>query len=400
MNIRASHASETLPEALSSSTIFLLATAAGLSVANIYAAQPLLDAMASDFQLPLATVGAIIAFTQLGYALGLILLVPLGDLLQPRRLILCQFTLSAFALVALACAQSVPVLFGAMVMIGLLAVVAQSLVAFAAALARPASRGKTVGSVTSGIVIGILAARLVAGILTDMGGWRLVYATSAVLTLTVTLALHWRLPRQTLPRSGEAYAAILRSMPRLFWSDKTALLRAVLALLIFASFSTFWTALVLPLASPPFNYSHGQIGLFGLIGLIGAIAASGAGRLADRGLSRATTGAALSLLLASWGLIALLPFSLALLIFGILLLDLAVQAVHVTNQSILFERHPEARSRLVGGYMIFYSAGSALGAISATQAYANGGWSAVCLLGSAFSALALLIWAICELNRH
>jgi predicted MFS family arabinose efflux permease len=151
--------------------------------------------------------------------------------------------------------------------------------------------------------------------------------------------------------------------------------------------------LVLPLSTPPFSYSHTQIGLFGLIGMAGAIAATGAGRLADRGLGQWTTGVSLALLLASWVLIATLPASLPLFLVGIVLLDLAVQAVHVTNQSIIFGRHAEASSRLVGGYMVFYSIGSAIGAISSTMAYAQAGWGGVSVLGAGFSAIALLVWA-------
>lgn len=199
----------------------------------------------------------------------------------------------------------------------------------------------------------------------------------------------------TSPRAS-ASATELRNrkaIPALFLADQILLVRGILALLIFASFSTLWTALVLPLSSEPFHYSHTQIGLFGLAGLAGAIAATGAGRLADRGFGQRTTGVSLALLLASWGLIVLLPWSVALLLIGVVLLDLAVQAVHVTNQSIIFDRRPQARSRLVGGYMAFYSLGSAIGAIGGTMAYAHDGWIGVSAVGAAFSAAALLTWA-------
>lgn len=209
------------------------------------------------------------------------------------------------------------------------------------------------------------------------------------------------LPRQSIPESTDSYIATLRSIPVLFLRDRILLVRGLLALLIFATFSTFWTALVLPLSTPPFSYSHSQIGLFGLVGMAGALAANGAGRLADRGFGPWTSGVSLALLLASWGLIALLPVSLPLLLAGVVVLDLAVQAVHVTNQSIIFERHPEAGSRLVGGYMVFYSIGSALGAITSTMAYAQAGWSGVSMLGAAFSAAALLFWgATLHLSLH
>lgn len=379
---------------LTPSTTLIFAVAAGLSVANIYFAQPLLDSMARDFGIAPAVIGLVVTLTQVGYAMGLIFIVPLGDLVDRRRLVVGQGILSVAALAAVATARTEAVLFAGMATIGLLAVVVQVLVSFAATLATPNERGKAVGVVTSGVVIGILGARFIAGVLADVGGWRAVYLTSAALTLMMTCLL-WRvLPRNLPPDSTDSYAAALRSIPVLFLRDRVLLLRGSLAFLIFAAFSTFWTALVLPLSSPPFDYSHTQVGLFGLVGMAGAIAAAGAGRLADRGFGQWTTGISLMLLLVSWGLIVLLPISMPALLVGVVLLDLAVQAVHVTNQSVIFDRHPQARSRLVGGYMAFYSLGSAIGAIGATMAYARAGWPGVSVLGATFSMAALLAWAL------
>lgn len=374
-------------------TTLIFAVAAGLSVANIYYAQPLLDSMARDFGISPATIGLVVSLTQVGYALGLIFIVPLGDLIDRRRLIIGQGFLSVIALIAVSAARTEAILFASMAAVGLLAVVVQVLVSYAATLATPAERGKAVGMVTSGVVIGILAARSIAGVLADLGGWRSVYLTSAVFTLIMVGLLLRVLPRQLSPDSTDSYLTTLRSIPTLFLRDRVLLVRGIFALLIFASFSSFWTALVLPLSAAPFSYSHTQIGLFGLVGLAGALAASAAGSLADRGLGERTTGLSLALLLASWGLIALLPVSIPALLIGVVLLDLAVQAVHVTNQSIIFDRHPEARSRLVGGYMVFYSIGSAIGATTATVVYARAGWHGVAALGAAFSAVALLTWA-------
>ena len=378
--------------ALSRVTTLIFAAAAGLSVANIYYAQPLLDAIARDFGISPAAIGLVVTLTQLGYALGLIFIVPLGDILDRRRLVIGQGLLSIAALVAVATAKTQWVLFTGLAVMGLLAVVVQVLVAFAATLATPAERGRAVGTVTSGIVIGILAARFVAGLLADVGGWRVVYLTSAVLMAVMVGLLMRVLPRNPLPGSTDSYTETLRSIPALFLRDRVLLARGLLALLIFATFSTFWTSLVLPLSTTPFNYSHTQIGLFGLVGLAGAAAATGAGRLADRGLGQWTTVLSLTLLLLSWGLIAFLPSSIPLLLIGVVLLDLAVQAVHVTNQSIIVARHPTARSRLVGGYMVFYSIGSAMGASTATIVYAHAGWHGVSMLGAAFSAAAMLTW--------
>ncbi|GLS42804.1 MFS transporter [Methylobacterium brachythecii] len=380
------------PGGLSGITTLVFAVAAGLSVANVYYAQPLLDAMARDLGISPARVGLVVTLTQVGYGLGLIAIVPLGDLVDRRRLILGQGLLSVIALLAVTTARTEAILFAGLAAVGLLAVVVQVLVSFAATLATPDARGSAVGRVTSGVVIGILAARFVAGWLADLGGWRGVYWASAFLTLAKVGLLGRVLPKEQAPGRTEGYAATVRSIPALFVREPVLKVRGVLALLIFASFSTFWTALVLPLSVAPFSYSHTQIGLFGLVGVAGAMAATGAGRLADRGLGQWTTGVSLALLLASWAPIALLPRSISGLVVGVILLDLAVQAVHVTNQSMIVALHPEARSRLVGGYMVFYSIGSALGAIAATTAYAETGWLGVSALGAAFSAAALLVW--------
>lgn len=373
-------------------TTLIIAIAAGLSVANIYYAQPLLDALARDFGISPASVGIVVTLTQVGYGLGLIFIVPLGDLIPPYRLILAQGVLSVMALVAVATARTEAILLASLAAMGLLAVVVQVLVALAATLATPAERGKAVGTVTSGIVIGILGARFVAGLLADIGGWRAVYMTSALLTAVMLALLMRVLPHHGSAKNHEGYIAVLRSIPALFLRDGVLLVRGILAFLIFAAFSTFWTALVLPLSAAPFSYSHTQIGMFGLVGLVAAIAASVAGKLADRGLGQGVTGVSLAVLLGSWVPISFLPTSIPLLVVGVILLDLAVQAVHVTNQSIILDRHPEARNRLIGGYMVFYSFGSAIGAVSATMAYAFAGWQAVIALGAGFSAVALLIW--------
>jgi predicted MFS family arabinose efflux permease len=381
-------------DGLSNGMALIFASVCGISVANIYYAQPLLDVMGADLGIAPSAIGLVVTLTQLGYALGLIFIVPLGDLVDRRRLIICQATISGLALMVVATARSESLMLAGMAVVGLMAVVIQVLVAFAATLAVPAKRGNAIGTVTSGVVIGILAARFVAGVLADLGGWRMVYFTSAAVTFVMAGVL-WRiLPRHRTADRTENYLAILRSVPALFAAEPILLLRGLLALLIFATFSTFWTALVLPLSGQPFSLSHAVIGLFGLVGVAGALAASGAGRLADRGLGQWTTGVALTLLLASWGLIALLPISVVALVIGVVLLDLAVQAVHVTNQSIIFARFPEARSRLVGGYMVFYSIGSGLGAIASTTIYALAGWPGVSLLGAGFSAAALVIWAM------
>nr|WP_155593934.1 MFS transporter [Lysinibacillus cavernae] len=378
---------------MSRTVTLLFATACGMSVANIYFAQPLLDQLSNEFAIDHSIIGVVITITQIFYGLGLLLLVPLGDLLNQRRLIIGQMVLSTTALVLVGTASYSAVLFAGMALVGLLAVVTQTLVAFAATMASPTERGRVVGIVTSGIVIGILLARTFAGLLTDLAGWRSVYLVSAALMLIMIVIFLKVLPNVERDVKSLSYLQLIRSVFTLFIQERTLRIRSVLAMLIFADFSILWTPLVLPLSAPPLALSHTVIGAFGLVGVAGALAAAQAGKLADRGYGQKTTGIALALLLISWLFINYLEQSLLALIVGIVLLDLAVQAVHVTNQTMILPLRTEARSRLTAGYMVFYSIGGAGGSIASTQMYAHFGWQGVCWLGASISTIALLFWA-------
>jgi len=379
---------------LSPAIVLLFAIACGLSVANIYSAQPLLDTMARDLGITPAAIGIVVTLTQIGLAFGLMLIVPLGDLWDRRKLIVGQIALSAVALVV-GTAPNAVVLFGGMALVGLLAVVIQVIVAFAATLAAPAERGQTIGTIQSGVVSGILLARFASGTLADLGGWRMVYLISAALMLVMAALLARALPRHApQPLAGSSYTKLLRSTAALFAEEPVLRERAVFALLAFASFSAFWSSIVLPLAAPPLSLSHTTIGMLGIAGLAGALAARNSGRLADRGWGQRTTGLSLLLMLAGWAPIACLNTSLWLVLVGVVMIDFAVQAIHVTNQSLIVATRPEASSRLIGVYMMFYSIGSGLGAIASTIVYAAAGWLGVCVLGAAISAVALLYWVI------
>ncbi|MEC9244239.1 MAG: MFS transporter [Pseudomonadota bacterium] len=382
---------------LSRLSLSLFAVTCGVSVTNIYYAQPLLDTIAASFAIEPGRIGIVVTLTHVGYVLRLLFLVPLGDMLDRRKLIIGQTLLSTGALAIVGTAPTATIFLIGMIAVGLLGVVVQSLVALTATLALPHERGQSVGFVTAGVITGILGARFISGALADMGGWRLVYLVSAGLMLCLSLLLMRVLPRHIQRARSENYLAILRSMPGLFLRDPLLRSRAILAFLVFASFSTLWTAMVLPLSAQ--SLSHTQIGLFGFAGLAGALAASGAGRLADRGLGNWTTVAALVLLTVSWLPISLLSSSLVLLGLGVVLLDLAVQAVHVTNQSLIFAAHAGSHSRLVGGYMTFYSLGSAVGAIASTTVYEALSWAGVSMLGTGFSLTALVILAFLGTSR-
>ncbi|GAA4657660.1 MFS transporter [Streptomyces youssoufiensis] len=380
---------------LSRGVLLLFAVACGTAVANVYFAQPLLVTVGQDLAMSPALVGSVVTLTHVGYGLGLFFLVPLGDVADRRRLVVAQLLLLVAALGAIAVAPTAAVLLAGMVAMGLLAVVTQTLVAFAASLAPPAQRGRVVGLVTSGVVSGILLARTASGAMADLAGWRSVYLASAVLTALLALVLHRVLPRHTgAPPAALRYGPLLRSTVTLFARERLLRLRAALGLLVFTAFSTLWSGVALPLSEAPHSLSHTAIGAWGLVGVVGALAATVAGRLNDRGLARWTTGAALALLAVSWLPLAHTRDSLWALAVGVVLLDLAVQAVHVTNQTLIHARHPTAGSRLIGGYMVFYSIGSATGAIAATTLYAAAGWGAVCAFGATVSCLALTLWAL------
>ncbi|MBA8901357.1 MFS transporter [Phyllobacterium sp. P30BS-XVII] len=376
---------------------FLFAIACGLAVANVYFAPPLLDAIADSFGMSHATSGLIVSISQVGYGIGLLLIVPLGDLIDRRRLIAGQSVLSALALLAVCFAPTSFALLVAMASIGLLAVVTQALVAYAAGLAKPYERGQVVGIITSGIVLGILLARTIAGTMADLAGWRSVYAVSAVLTLVIAGLLFHFLPRNEAKRAKIAYLQLMKSVFSLFVEEPVLRIRAVIAMFIFADITMLLTPLVLPLGAPPFSLSHTQIGLFGLAGAAGALAASKAGGWADRGHAQRTTGIALAIMLLSWVPIAFMQSSLWFLIIGVVTIDFALQAVHVSNQSLIYRVRPEAQSRLTAGYMIFYSIGSAAGSLGSTLIYAYAGWAGVSLAGAGISLLALIFWVM---TRH
>ncbi|WP_206330251.1 MFS transporter, partial [Streptomyces telluris] len=375
---------------LSRRVVILFAVACGAAVANVYFSQPLLVTMGHDLAMSPALVGSVVTLTHVGYGLGLFLLVPLGDIADRRRLIVAQLLLLVTALTVVAAAHTAAILLAGMAATGLFAVVTQTLVAFAASLAPPAGRGRVVGLVTSGVVTGILLARTASGIMADLAGWRSVYLSSAALTALLALVLYRVLPRPSdAPPTTLRYGQLLRSTITLFAQERLLRLRALFGLLIFAAFSTLWSSIALPLSEAPYFLPHSAIGALGLIGVVGALAATVAGRLNDRGLSRRTTGIALALLAASWLPLAFTRSSLWALVVGVVLLDLAVQAVHVTNQTLIYALHPDAGSRLIGGYMVFYSIGSATGALAATSLYTAAGWGAVCALGAGFSCLGL-----------
>lgn len=377
---------------LNPALVALMSIATGLAVASNYYAQPLLATIAQAFDLSFNQAGFIVTTAQLGYAAGLLLLVPLGDIFERRGLIVTMSLLAAGGMVIIALSSTLPLMILGTALTGLFSVVAQLLVPLAATLAAPEKRGRVVGTVMSGLLLGILLARTVAGALAQVGGWRTVYWVASVLMVAMSLAL-WRY----LPRYKQAvdlnYGQLLKSIFSLFYQHPVMRTRAITGCLIFANFSVLWTSMAFLLSSPEWGYTDGQIGLLGLVGAAGALAARQAGALADKGKARITTSLGLLILLLSWGFIAVGAHSLIALVAGILLLDLAVQGVHITNQSVIYRHMPEARNRLTSGYMTCYFIGGAAGSLLSASAFQMAGWYGVCGCGVLITLVNLLNWS-------
>ncbi|GHK37855.1 MFS transporter [Escherichia coli] len=376
---------------LSPALIVLMSIATGLAVASNYYAQPLLDTIARNFSLSASSAGFIVTAAQLGYAAGLLFLVPLGDMFERRRLIVSMTLLAAGGMLITASSQSLAMMILGTALTGLFSVVAQILVPLAATLASPDKRGKVVGTIMSGLLLGILLARTVAGLLANLGGWRTVFWVASVLMALMALAL-WRGLPQMKSETHLNYPQLLGSVFSMFISDKILRTRALLGCLTFANFSILWTSMAFLLAAPPFNYSDGVIGLFGLAGAAGALGARPAGGFADKGKSHHTTTFGLLLLLLSWLAIWFGHTSVLALIIGILVLDLTVQGVHITNQTVIYRIHPDARNRLTAGYMTSYFIGGAAGSLISASARQHGGWAGVCLAGATIALVNLLVW--------
>ncbi|MEU4343992.1 MFS transporter [Nocardia sp. NPDC023852] len=369
----------------------LFATICAVSVATIYSAQPILTQIGNDLGVSGGGLGWIVTAGQLGYLVGLVFLVPLGDMIDRRKLIAGHLLLTAVGVVIAATAARTWVMLAGVAIAGLFAVVVQTTVAYAAAVSAPQERGRTLGLVTSGVVVGILGARVVAGALATAWGWRSVYAALAVLLIVLAFLVLMLVPVDAHAGRAE-YRQVLKTSCKLF-RERLFISRGLIAFFLFASFGALWSGLALPLEASPWHLSTAQIGLFGIAGLAGALGAGRAGHWADDGCASAVTGAALALLAASWLATAQASWSLWLLIVGVIVLDFAVQAVHVSNQHLLTASHSGRTSSVIGSYMLFYSVGSALGAVTTTAVYSVAGWTGSSILGAAFAISALAVWA-------
>ncbi|MBJ7522184.1 MAG: MFS transporter [Solirubrobacteraceae bacterium] len=387
------------PAALSRWIVLVMAFGCGAAVASNYYGQPLLDVIAETFGVAPSTAGFIVTASQLGYAAGLVFLVPLGDLLERRTLILRLLLATAVALAVTAAAPSVAVLAGALAIVGVTSVVAQILIPLSAALAPEHERGKVVGIVMSGLLIGILVARTVSGLIAQLGGWRLVYALASVVILVLAVTL-WRVLPESFPaRSDLTYRSLLRSVTALVRTSPLLRRRMIYGATGMGGFSLVWTSITFLLSDAPYEFNEATIGLVGLFGIAGALSAQAAGRLGDRGWTHPATGAFLFVTLAGWGLMAFATDSLVALLAGLVLFDLGIQGQHILNQNRLFTAYPDARSRVVTAYMTGNFVAGALGSATAALAYAAGGWAAITGVGVVIAVIGLAAWVQEQLAR-
>jgi len=380
---------------LSSGMVMLLAAAAGVIVANLYYAQPLVGPIGAALGLPPAAAGLIVTLTQVGYTLGLLFIVPLGDLLENRRLIVTGLLATSAALLLAATATTAWQFLLAALAIGLGAVVAQVLVPFAAHLAPEATRGQTVGKVVSGLLLGIMVARPVASVLAGLGGWQAVFGIAAAVVALLAVVLHIKLP-QRHPASTQPYRQLIGSLWPLLATTVVLRRRALYHAGLFGAFSLFWTVAPQALASPDFGLTQNGIALFALVGMAGAVASPVAGRLADAGYTLVTTVVALAVGALSF-LLPLFapqakPVALGLLALAAIALDAAVAANLVLGQRALFALGADMRSRLNGLYFALFFAGGALGSALGGWVYAEHGWHAALVVGMLLPALTLPVW--------
>lgn len=381
------------PSYLTTPVLFLMAIACGLCAGGNYFNQPLLHSISVSLGITETRAALTVTVAQVSYALGLLFIVPLGDKFERRQLAVGLMVLAAIGQFISGLALNSTMLFVGVGMAGLFSVAAQVLVPMAAILSAPSRSGRAVGMVMSGLLTGILLARSVAGLLSGIGGWSTVYLVSGVIMLGIATVLWLKLPSSKNPQT-HGYLSILASLFTLLREQPRLRTRALMGGLGFASVSALFSTMALLLAGPAHGLNDVAIGLVGLAGVMGALMASLGGRLADRGLGDTVTAVSVVLLLLSWGLLWLGHDNLWWFIAGMLVIDLALQGVHINNQTTIFALLPHARSRLNAVYMTSYFIGGASGSTLGTIAWTYGGWAGTCLLGSLLAIMTgLATWA-------
>ncbi|OCG09168.1 transporter [Gilliamella sp. wkB178] len=378
-------------QGLSAWLVFLMAFAIGVTIASNYYAQPLLHSITADLHIAIEHAGSIIMAAQFSYAVGLLFITPLGDKVERKQLILILMILTTCGLIVSALSQNLWMLIIGTAITGLFSAVAQVLIPFAATLAKPEHRGKIVGTLMSGMLLGILLGRSFAGAISSIADWHDVYWIATVIMIIVTLLLGLSLPSYR-NKTNINYWQLMFSIGSLYRQERTLRIRSVLAVISFAIFSLLWTPLAFLLSDPPYHYSDFIIGLFGFAGAAGALGSPIVGKLSDKGKGFIATSIGLALLLLSWLPLSLAHYSIIALILGVILLDFAVQVTHVSNMNAIYQIRPEARSRMNTGYMVSYFIGGMLGSVTSTYLYSHYGWFAIIVTGIILALIGLITW--------
>ncbi|HCI80608.1 MAG TPA: MFS transporter [Ktedonobacter sp.] len=373
--------------------VWVLAISCAISVANLYYIQPLLADIKLSFGASEAAVGIVATLTQVGYALGLLLIIPLGDAFNRRSLTVIMLGIVTISLIATALAPTLLFLAIASFVLGFTTVVPQILIPFAATLAHPQERGRVVGIVMSGLLIGILLARTLSGFVAAHFGWRAIYWVAAAMMIALLFVLRFMLPTEE-PHEHLSYAHLLRSMWGLIRTEPILRETSLFGGLVFGAFSAFWVTLVFFLGTPPYHFGSEVAGLFGLVGVAGALAASVVGKLSDRIQPRNITSITLTIALLSFVLLWLIGHFLWGLIIGVILLDLGTQGTQITNQTRIYSLKAELRSRLNTVYMVSYFIGGSLGSLLGAYAWNIAHWNGVCLVGCILILLALVVYTV------
>jgi predicted MFS family arabinose efflux permease len=376
---------------LSRADVLLMAFCTGLIVANIYYCQPLIILIAKDFNIPESIAGRATYLTQAGYAIGLLLLVPLGDMFERKKQILVITGLAILSLLLAGFSHSFGVLQIACVLIGASSIVPQLILPMAANLSSDENRGQTIGIIMSGLLIGILGSRSVSGTIGYLWGWRSMFLIAAGICLLLILLMAKRFPA-SLPSFKGNYGQLMGSMFGYIKTQPVLRETSLINFLAFATLSAFWTTMVLYLASPPFNFQSLQIGLFGIAGAAGALAAPLVGKLSDSRDPRRNLLIGLVLQLVSIAAFYFTQSHLFLFVAGIILLDIGQQAIHVTNQTRIYALIPEARNRLNTVFMSVSFVGASVGSAAGLWLWDKGRWPMFCLGSALVIGINILIY--------
>ena len=360
--------------------ILIMAITCGLTVANLYYIQPLLGDMAKSFNVDEVSVGSAAMLTQIGYAVGMIFILPLGDIKERKNLITFMLIFSVLSLISLSFSQNISMLIISSFAVGFTSIIPQLIIPLAAQLSNPNERGKIIGTVMSGLLIGILVSRTVSGLIGNYFGWRTVYLIAAIMMIILLIILRKVIP-VTKSVSEIKYFDLLKSLPKLIKTEPTLREASINGALMFAAFSAFWTSLTFLLESSHYNMGSQAAGLLGLVGIVGALAAPLVGKLADKKGSRYVIGICIIIVSLSYILFFAFGFKMIGLISGVILLDLGVQSCNISNQARVHSMNEDMRNRMNTIYMVSFFLGGSLGSFLGSSAYSHFGWYGVCIFG-------------------